>query len=89
MNTFNNIATLIRVERRAVGLSQVALSHALGYKNGQLVSNIERGLCSLPLKNIRKAAKVLCMDPEKIKDAMVADYGSRIYVEMYGDVVIH
>lgn len=72
---FNNIATVVRQGREASGLrySQQELSAVLGYKNGQFISNIERGLCGLPVKMVPKVVEVLKMDPAIIKKAMVDD----------------
>lgn len=70
---FNTVATLIRSARKSEGLSQSKLSERIGYKNSQFVSNVERGLCSIPRKNILIFADFLSMDPERIRDAMLAD----------------
>lgn len=72
--TFNNIAKTIKVARDNAELSQNEFSHAMGYKNGQFTSNIERGLCSLPLKKINDVAEILDIDASEIKQAMINDY---------------
>ena len=41
------------------GYSQSELSHLLGYKNGQFISNVERALCNIPLKMLGKVSEVL------------------------------
>jgi ribosome-binding protein aMBF1 (putative translation factor) len=41
---FKNIGKLVKAAREVKGLSQTQLSKELGYKNGQFVSNIERGI---------------------------------------------
>ena len=73
MKTFENIALLLRSRRAEVGVSQESFSHSLGYKNGQFVSNVERGLCSIPYKKIPICADLLKIDPEEIIEAIVAD----------------
>ncbi len=52
MRCFKNIAKLIRTKRlqHPKAYSQSELSHLLGYKNGQFISNVERALCNIPLK---------------------------------------
>lgn len=72
--TFKNIAYVIKAARVKRGISQVELAKSIGYKNGQFASNMERGLCSLPLKKIDLTAKILDIHPSEIKDAMMTDY---------------
>ena len=89
MRTFNHIAKLVK-ERRVAHperLSQSELSHRLGYKNGQFISNVERGLCSIPLKGLGKLSEVLGIDQEKIKEALLKDFQSTVdYYLAEGDV---
>lgn len=75
---FPNIATAIRQHRNAKGISQSELSKLIGYKNGQFISNIERGLCSLPFEKIVPICKYISADPSVIREAMVADYHAKI-----------
>lgn len=80
MRTFNHIAKLVKEKRVAhpERLSQSELSHRLGYKNGQFISNVERGLCSIPLKGLAKLSDVLGIDQDKIKDAILKDFESTV-----------
>lgn len=80
MRTFNHIAKLVKENRVAhpERLSQSELSHRLGYKNGQFISNVERGLCSIPLKGLAKLSEVLGIDQERIKAAVIKDYESTV-----------
>lgn len=86
MKTFNNIATLVRVARNKTTLSQQDLSWKLGYKNGQFISNVERALCSVPLKKAPQLCEVLDINMEHFKDACVQDLKSNIdnAFEKYG-----
>lgn len=74
MKSFKEIAKLIRVRRDIVGLSQMELSKLLGYKNGQFISNVERGLCSIPHEKIKHLAKVLQIDVQTICQALTYDF---------------
>lgn len=76
MRSFKNIAELIKVKRldHPQKFSQSELSNALGYRNGQFISNVERGLCSIPLKGIHKVSEVLNVEPETVKMAILKDY---------------
>lgn len=76
MRSFTNIAELIRTKRMAhpQALSQSDLSDRLGYKNGQFISNVERGLCNVPLKMMSRIAEILDITPEEIKMAVLKDH---------------
>lgn len=76
MRCFKNIALLIRTKRMAhpKGYSQSELSHLLGYKNGQFISNVERALCNIPLKMLGKVSEVLDIPPRDLKDAILKDH---------------
>lgn len=76
MRTFKNIATLVRSKRigHPKNYSQSDLSLLLGYKNGQFISNVERGLCNVPLKMMKKISEVLDINPEELKTAILKDH---------------
>ena len=76
MKTFKNIATLIRTKRvgHPKNFSQSDLSLLLGYKNGQFISNVERGLCNVPLKMMKKISEVLDINPDELKTAILKDH---------------
>ncbi len=84
MRTFKNIAELIKVNRLSHPnkYSQSELSHALGHRNGQFISNVERGLCSIPLKGINKVSEVLNIPAEKAKPAILKDFESTLNLFM-------
>jgi transcriptional regulator with XRE-family HTH domain len=75
MRCFKNIAHLIRTKRmnHPKGYSQSELSHLLGYKNGQFISNVERALCNIPLKMLRKVSEVLDIPADELKTAILRD----------------
>jgi transcriptional regulator with XRE-family HTH domain len=75
MRCFKNIAHLIRTKRMAhpKGYSQSELSHLLGYKNGQFISNVERALCNIPLKMLTKVSEILDIPPQDLKMAILKD----------------
>lgn len=76
MRTFKNIADLIKNNRlkHPKKYSQSELSNALGYRNGQFISNVERGLCSIPLKGISKVSEILDIPQEEVKAAILKDF---------------
>lgn len=71
---FSNIGNTISKFRTRKNMSQIELSNSLGYKNGQFVSNIERGCCNVPLEKINLIAELLDVPVETIVRAMVKDY---------------
>lgn len=76
MRCFGNIAKLIRTKRisHEKGYSQSELSHLLGYKNGQFISNVERALCNIPLKMLGKVSEVLNVSTDELKEAILKDH---------------
>ena len=76
MRCFDNIAKLIRTKRinHPKGYSQSELSHLLGYKNGQFISNVERALCNIPLKMLGRVSEVLDIHPEELKQSILKDH---------------
>lgn len=75
MRCFKNIALLIRSRRmnHPRGYSQSELSHLLGYKNGQFISNVERALCNIPLKMLKRVSEVLDIPADELKAAILKD----------------
>lgn len=75
MKSFRHIADLIKKKRLAhpSKYSQNELSVLLGYKNGQFISNVERGLCSIPLKKAKDIADLLEIPKEELRTAILKD----------------
>lgn len=75
MRCFKNIANLIKSKRlqHPKSYSQSELSHLLGYKNGQFISNVERALCNIPLKMLTRVSEVLDIDSNELKEAIIRD----------------
>jgi transcriptional regulator with XRE-family HTH domain len=80
MRSFRNIAKLIKSKRlgHPKGYSQSELSNLLGYKNGQFISNVERGLCNIPLKMLSKIVEILDISPEELKNVILLDHGETL-----------
>jgi hypothetical protein len=76
MRSFQHIAELVRTKRleHPKKLSQLGLSQLLGYKNGQFISNVERGLCNVPLKMMKKISEILDIDSEELKKVILKDH---------------
>jgi transcriptional regulator with XRE-family HTH domain len=78
MKEFKNIAQLIKVKRKRAQISQAYLSKALGYKNGQFVSNVERGLCSIPISSILRVSELLETPVFDLRRALVLDFEAHV-----------
>lgn len=76
MRSFSYVAKLIKDKRLShpERYSQTQLSKTLGYKNGQFISNLERGLCSIPLKGMINFVNVLNISEAELKEAILKDY---------------
>ena len=56
------IGKYVKVRRAELGLSQNDLARSLGYNTSQYISNIERGLASIPFGKIQEMSKLLKVD---------------------------
>lgn len=56
------IGKFIKVRRTELGLSQNDLARSLGYNTSQYISNIERGLASIPFAKIQEMSALLKVD---------------------------
>lgn len=90
MRCFKNIAELIKSKRQEhpKSYSQSELSHLLGYKNGQFISNVERALCNIPLKMLSRVSEVLDINPEELKTAILKDHEETLnnYLKINGKI---
>ena len=71
---FYQLGYFVKSKRLEHGITQEQLSKALGYKNGQFVSNLERGIAGVPHEKVGELAKILKSDVEIIIEKMVDDF---------------
>ena len=71
--SFVAMAKLVRVEREISEHSQESLAKELGYTQGQFLSNVERGVCTLPPKHWKKLAKLIHVSLEDLIEARLQD----------------
>lgn len=87
MKSFKYISRLIRTKRinHPKGYSQSEVSSLLGYRNGQFISNVERGLCSIPMKRMVDLGQILDISKEEIRLAYMKDCEATLtqYFEEY------
>lgn len=72
------IHNFLKQKRLAAGVSQKTLSDALGFSSGQTISNIERGLCGVPLSQVKKICKILGVSKSEIKQILISDYKEKL-----------
>ena len=93
MRSFQSIAKVIHQRRTAhpKRYSQSELSHLMGYKNGQFISNVERGLCNIPLKMMKRVAEILDIPHTDLKLAMLEDFERTLnhYLNLKGSEQTH
>jgi transcriptional regulator with XRE-family HTH domain len=85
IRTFTRMAKLIKSSRVAKGLSQSQLSEAVGYANGQFVSNVERGLCSVPAEKAQAVCSALSIQPNDFLDAITGDFRDSMSPYVFGE----
>lgn len=87
---FYTVGTLVKDARLRKELGQDAVAISAGFRNGQFISNVERGLCSVPATKIWKVCEQLKINVRDMKEAMTTDYrenldrlaGTELPVEM-------
>jgi transcriptional regulator with XRE-family HTH domain len=75
---FKEIGREVYRARMSMGLGQNELAIAIGYKNGQFISNIERGLCSIPFDKICALGSVLKVNPIVFIEAVTRDFENNL-----------
>lgn len=75
---FRETAKIVKINRVKKEMSQKNLAQAVGFRNGQFVSNIERGLCAVPLKKIVAMSKLLDIHPVDLGNAIVTDFSNKV-----------
>lgn len=74
----NQLSQLVKTKRAATTYTQNSLSKALGYKNGQFISNIERGLCGIPLPKAKRLMELINIDEREFKLILMIDFENKI-----------
>lgn len=72
------IGQFLKQHRVKVGLTQSDVAQKLGYTSPQFISNIERGLCSAPVKHLKDFAKMYNLDTEELIRLLLAEHESQL-----------
>ena len=80
MRSFKYVGRLVKEKREALinCCTQAEASEALGYKNGQFISNIERALCTIPFKNMSAFIDFFDITKSELREALLKDYEDSI-----------
>lgn len=70
----SKVSKVLRNSRKNASVTQTELAIKLGFGNGQFVSNIERGVATLPTSHFKTAARLLKIPVSKLITAAVQDY---------------
>ncbi len=68
------IGQFLKQHRVKAGLTQSDVAQRLGYTSPQFISNIERGLCSAPVKHLKDFAKMYHLDSEELIGLLLSEH---------------
>lgn len=72
------IGQLVKKRRLELNITQGKLSRLLGYDHAQIISNIERDVCSVPRSKLKKLCRVLMIDQSTLYNVLVATKAKQI-----------
>ena len=78
------LGSYLKEKRTAAKLTQLEVARKLGYSSPQFISNFERGLCSPPLKQLKKITKLYKINPNEIIEFMMNDQQARLNKTFFG-----
>ena len=73
-----NLGQMIRLARQKAGMTQLSLGVELGFKSGQPISELERGVKTLSVRHIPHMARSLGIAQEQIIEHLVQVQRARI-----------
>ena len=71
-------AVLVKFCRESRDLTQMEMASKLGYKTAQFISNVERGICALPVNSFKAVSKVLDVHLLSLFNAHIKDYADEV-----------
>src|SRR4051812_45405066 len=74
----------LRGKRVESGYSQNDVADILGYKSAQFISNIERGVCSPPMKALKVFMDLYKIPKKEIFDLLLDMKASELQVQIFG-----
>ncbi|MCE3009780.1 MAG: helix-turn-helix transcriptional regulator [Proteobacteria bacterium] len=80
----NRLGLFLKNKREAQGLTQSDVAKRLGYGSPQFISNIERGISSVPLKSLKTLVEMYGVSPEEIIDVFLEEKKSQLLKALRG-----
>lgn len=68
------VGSVLRAARIKAGMTQAGAAQALGYGSSQFISNIERGVASLPIDRANEIARLYKIPVRVIIEAKAKDH---------------
>ncbi|MGE3975303.1 MAG: helix-turn-helix domain-containing protein [Bdellovibrionales bacterium] len=68
----------LKQSRQKAGLSQKIVSERLGLQTAQYISNIERGLCAVPIDTLKKLIQLYSEDSLQVIKMMASTYSKSL-----------
>lgn len=69
----NRLGLFLKTKREEKGLTQSEVARTLGYGSPQFISNIERGISSVPLKSLRLIIDLYGVSSDEIVDILLQE----------------
>lgn len=80
---FSILGNYFKIKRLALDLNQREVSEFLGYNSPQFISNVERGMCQLPMKAIRKLITLYKLDVYEVFDIIMSQQAHILRAELH------
>ena len=80
----NHLGKYLQKKRINADMTQIEVARKLGYSSAQFISNFERGLCSPPLKQMKKLTNLYDLDPGEVIDIMMKERLEILEKAFYG-----
>ena len=74
----------LKEQRLKAGITQKVAADVLKFKSPQFVSNLERGLCSFPIKKLRILIRLYKGNPQELADLISENFKRRLNLELLG-----
>jgi len=75
------LAKFIKKKRIELCLSQKELATMLGFKSAQFISNLERGVSSIPVNKIKDFSKALQINQNDLTQIISSSYKNKLFIK--------
>lgn len=80
---YETLGSYLKESRKKAGWTQWDVAKKLGYSSPQFISNVERGLCELPLSKIKKLREALNLDRDTLIHLLLKPRIARLRRELF------